>query len=49
MIGLDRVALVEVVEHLHLATVERDQIGLGSRLLNRLQRLGQLDLLKRLR
>ncbi len=41
----ERVALVEVVERLDLARLGRDQVGLGAGVLDRLARLGQLDLL----
>ena len=41
----DLVALVEVVPHLDLALLERDDLGLGARLLDRFERLSHLDLL----
>ena len=44
-VDLEGVALVEVVERLDLAGLGRDQVGLGARRLDRLARLGQLDLL----
>ena len=44
-VDLERVSLVEVVPGLHLAVLDRDQLGLRTRLLDRLPRLGQLDLL----
>jgi len=45
----ERVALVEVVERLHLAVLDRDEVDLGARLADRLPGLFQLDLLDALR
>jgi hypothetical protein len=43
--GLDLVALVEVLPHLYLALLERDDVNVSPRLADRLERLGYLDLL----
>ena len=45
LVDLEGAALVEVLPGLHLAALDRDQLGLRTRLLDRLPRLGQLDLL----
>ena len=45
LVDLERVGLVEVVEGLDLAVLERDQLRRPAGLLDRLPRLGQLDLL----
>ncbi len=46
LVDLERVALVDVLVHrLDLAFFERDQLGLGSRLLDRFARVGELHLL----
>src|SRR3954447_5006982 len=44
-VDVERVALVEVVEALDLAALERDQLGLAALGLDRLPRLGELNLL----
>jgi hypothetical protein len=43
-VDLERVPLVQVVEGLDLAILDRDQLGRGARLLDGLPWLGQLDL-----
>jgi hypothetical protein len=44
-VDAERVGLVQMVEALNLSRLERDELGLPARFLDRLPRLGQLDLL----
>jgi bacterioferritin len=45
LVSDERLALVEVLETLERALLQRDQVDLGALVLDRLQRVGQLDLL----
>ena len=49
LVDLDLVAVIEVLERLHLAVLERDQLDLGARLLDGVEWLLQLDLLDSVR